>query len=286
MIRKLSYLAAALMGIGLLATPSAYAATSYTWTFTSCANAGTYTMGNACTDSTSDPAGGPSLTATAYSNTGGGAINNANDTIQTAHAELYGGGIGISNAQYNGNDTGETLSTAPEHAIDNVDYTDSLLLSFSGLATPVTLNSITSGWTGTDADFDLLAYVGGCPTCGSTPSTLVGNTYAALLNQGWAYVGQYSTFAHNLSSGTTTATVNGGTTPVTSSYWLVLADTTLPGHTSLGSSDYFKVLSVAATYTPSSGGGHQNPAPEPGSLALLGVGSLLLLRIRAKSSKS
>lgn len=283
MNRKLSLIAATLMGVGMLGATPVYASTAYSWTLTSggCTGQGSYTWGNTCSDNTSFPTGGPALTATAYSNTGSGG------DLQTAHAEHYSGGIGISNRQYNGADGNEDLSDSPEHAIDNADFVDSLLLSFTGTDTPIALTSITFGWVGTDADFDLLRYTGG-GTPNLTPAG--GQTYAELLTNGWSLVGQYA----NSSAGTVVVNATG----LTSSYWLVAADTSLlagsaltdctrykydgtckPGYTSV-LKDYFKVQSAAGTYTPPPSGGGQ--VPEPGSLALLGLGTLMLARTRRK----
>lgn len=322
MTRKPSLLVALLMGMGMISASPVYATSS--WSFTAppsgatvtCTGQNAYVYGNNCKDAVSGQA---TLTATAYANTGGtknGATGTAPNiiptaatgTLQQANLELYSLGLGVTNQAinetttagqtitktstgttttgtvgattatttstlWNNTDTGETLGTAPEHAIDNQQYVDSVELAFSS---STALSSVTVGWNAltdmsgystSNADFDVLAYTGG-----GTGAPVMTGSYASLLSSGWVLVGQYANLGDN------TVTVNAG--GVSSSYWLVTADMSWgAGHlalTNTSGNDYFKIASVAGT---------PKKIPEPGSLALLGMGGLLLLRIR-KSPKA
>ncbi len=276
MTRKLPIVSAvttALVVVGALISIPAQAA--YSWTFSSCTNGSTSNAwGNTCTVSTSNQTGGPTLDAQAWANTGGTSTS-PTYALETAHAQYYSGnGVGVNNRDgYNSGDPGDDLSNVPEHAADNNLRVDSLLLHF-GSAVQVT--SLISGWPDTgsayDTDFVLMRYTGS-----GDPSTSFANkTYANLLTQSWEVIGHYSFNKDETATDVSSATAN-----KTSSYWLVAADTTVGTSLKLDSNtDYFKLKTVGAATPTSSGSGS---VPEPGSLALLGLGSLLLVRARAKS---
>lgn len=281
MTRKLpmaSALTTALLIAGAIAAVPAQATTTYSWTFSSCASGSTSNAwGNTCTDSTSTPSGGPSLAANAWANTG------SSGGLETAHAQYYsGGGVGVNNRDgwtsgTNLGDYGDVLSSAPEHATDNEQRVDSLLLSFGSA---LQLTSLVSGWpdpgSSYDTDFVLMRYMG----TDNPTAALDGKTYSQLLTQSWEVIGHYS-----FNKDETPTNVSAATAGKSSSYWLVAADTTVGTSAALdGSSDYFKLKTIAASTpgTPPPPPGQQ--VPEPGSLALLGLGALLLGRVRSRKA--
>lgn len=147
-------------------------------------------------------------------------------------------------------------NTSETHTVDNSNkYIDSIVLEFSQA---VTLNQLSIGWKSGDADATVFAWTGTDPSTTPAPSSLTG---------GWTSVAQLA----DLSVGSTRSFANA----FSSSYWLVAA---------LGKDaniDSFKLLSVAGVYgnTPPPPPG----VPEPGSLALLGLGAAGLLAARRKS---
>lgn len=180
----------------------------------------------------------------------------------------YSGGLGMSSDG----------SVSPNHAIDNgpktnssgtvtgLGNTEAVLLSFGS---SVVLNSITTGYVSRDSDFSVFKYDG------SSAPTLTGS--AASTMSGWTLVGNYGV------SNVGTTTVNSGLSG--SSWWLISAYNTAWGTTSangglLGQgNDYFKLLAVAGTKTPSGGGGS---VPEPASLALVGAALLGIMGSRRR----
>lgn len=220
------------------------------------------------------------VTVSALSNTGGSdtvassANNAATQTIQAANWVNTWGGIGNADACSSGSYCDTVEGTSPEHSIDNNQRYDMALLSFSS---SVKLTQMKLGWSQTDSDVTVMAYTGT-----GAPTALVGQKYGDLLSAGWSLIGNYADI------GTVTKTINAAS--VFSSYWLVGAYNPLAGGATSGldvGNDYVKLASVTGCVSGSTG---CNPpttgkVPEPGSLALMGVGILGLIRMR-KSRKS
>ncbi|HEX5127533.1 MAG TPA: exosortase-dependent surface protein XDP1, partial [Rhodocyclaceae bacterium] len=223
----------ALATLAALAIQPAFAAT--TWDFTT---GGTYIAGSGGSidfgDSIKFSSGGVTVTASAWSNTAGSASVTDNTTaLQTAYLGQYSGGLGVTNQDGSTGDANEGVS--PEHAIDNDQRYDSVLLSFSQ---KTDLSSLSVGWWQTDADVSLLAYTGtGTPV-------LAGQSYSQLIADGWTVIGNYADVGAAGSAAVSTS--------VSSSYWLVGAYNPLWGGSLSSGNDYFKIATATATVTSSS----------------------------------
>jgi PEP-CTERM motif len=247
---------------GVLAAPSAQAAATYSFcNSSSCASSVGSSWGNTRGVSAVESVSGSviTVTASAVSNTGGSstANNAAAQTIETAYLAAYnGGGLAVRNRDLSSSDPDSGENVSPEHAIDNNERYDMVLLTFSEA---VSLSSIKLGWMGSDSDVTIMGYNGS-----ATNAPLTGLTYANLVSNGWLAIGSYADV------GTSSAkTVN--TANFSSTTWLVgaynpLADAGAASW-SIGN-DAIKLLSISISdkTTPP-----PTEVPEPGSLALVGL---------------
>lgn len=216
--------------------------------------------------SNSDGTAAVSATAWAYSTR---AYNDF--TLAAACLTAYGGGLGVV-SRYNSNSDDPTdgnasncSATSPEHAMDNMDGIDGILLKFDA---SVTLTQITVGWAQYDADFAVYAY-------NTSPSTLnlVGQTLTtAGPGAGWTQV-TCDPCTNNTASTSGTNGVqnfNAGSNPISSTYWYISAAyisssskcSKSKGKAYADCGDYFKLLSFQG----------KKKVPEPATLALLGLG--------------
>jgi hypothetical protein len=200
-------------------------------------------------------------------NASSGVINSGSAFTSAALSDQGGSGRGMST----GTDSG-----SPNHAFDNTGTTELLSLQFG---TKVDLDSVTVGWSSTDADLSVLAYTGS-----GSPTTVAGRTWSQLLASGWSLIGHYA------GSGTGTRTINTGN--VTSSWWLISAfNSGFGGSVTSGldnGNDYVKLLAVAGSAvsvcvpgTPGCGG---QQVSEPASLALFGLAALGVMAVRRRNA--
>ncbi|MBI5257009.1 MAG: PEP-CTERM sorting domain-containing protein [Burkholderiales bacterium] len=261
-------------------------------------------LGNTCTDI------GASPTTMGQKNTGTcGTVDGfatkvtgwAADTTASATASFtqqwvqnYGSGSGLGVKLTSG--TGAIETTSPDHAVDNNQQLEGVLLYF-GQA--ITLKQLAVGWASADSDLSLFAYTGSATSSATTAmsGTKVGGaTGTSGIGGSWALVGNYAN-ADNPNGSTTTDTpfgVNAGN--VSSSWWFVSAYNSKFGGSCTGTdgnastscsntnnttsspTDFFKFLSVAGTY----GGGNTQQTPEPASIALVSMGLIGALGLRRR----
>lgn len=266
---KNHYKNAACLGV-LLFSASSFAAT--TWTLST----GTVSGSNSAVTATS----------TGWADTGNGTPRVIEQQTAPNNLKLYSGGLGINNrdgcSSGTGCDVGDVANAAPEHALDNNQRYEMVMLSF-GAGQKVNLTNVNFGWTGTsnvtggDSDYTILAYTGNTPFTGS----LAGATWGALLSSGWQLIGNYNNALQNEnrslnSAGVAVANVSN----IYSSFWLIGAFNPLNNNAQTGGYDYLKLSAVTGNVCTPNTPGCGNKTPEPGSLALFGLGLLGLIRMR------
>ena len=212
----------------------------------------------------------PSLTMSAWGSTSIGG------TIAKGYIGNYGKGTGFgitsqSSGELNSSNNPDAASPYYQHAIDNVSSYESMLFSFGS---SVTLNSVSVGFTGTDADATVFVWNGS----GDPTSSIAGKSYAQLLTSGWVLAGNL----FNMSSGSNSFT---NTSAVSSSkYWMVGAFMSAAGGVNNVANDStldeFKITGLGVT--PS-----LTTVPEPDSIALFGIAALgLVLAGRRKAKQA
>ncbi|UCV17407.1 exosortase-dependent surface protein XDP1 [Ferribacterium limneticum] len=247
----------------------------------------------------------------AYANTGStvddassSANNGASQTIQAAQwVGSYAGYGGVTNAECtSGLSCDQNEGGNPEHAMDNNQRYDMVLVSFDSL---VQLTSLELSWYKYDSDYTVMAYTGsGNPTDTMSAASIVGKTFTSSM-AGWTVIGSYDGDSYN---GEKSGEFNRGITytpanaNVYSSYWLIGAYNPLVGGPTVGNPnmgtgelnyyqtavksntgyDYIKLSSVSGNVCTTGCGSNDNKIPEPGSLALMGIGLVGLLRLRKR----
>jgi hypothetical protein len=268
-MKKSSLFSGVQIAIAAAALAAANLASAATWDF---ANGGVATSG---ANSTSVNVSGFYI-----HNAASGVISSGSTFAAAALTDQGASGRGIST----GTDSG-----APTHAIDNNGTTELMALQFG---TKVDLDSVTLGYSSSDADLSVLAYTGtGAPTALSGRSNPIeGRSLANLLSNGWSLVGQY---AGTASATSQTRTINTGN--VTSSWWLISAFNSGFGGNTSGAdnnNDYVKLLSVVGSAVAGCVPGTPAGTPgcagqqvsEPATLALFGLAALGVVAVRRRNA--
>jgi hypothetical protein len=287
-----------LSAAGLVQADTTYTYTyDYSWSVNGCSGSWNANCGLTGTQSGSSvtpspapadpnaPSASIGATATGWANTEGNSSTYSSQTLEKGELRAWSGGLGVRNLDYsttaNGGESRIDTSegTDPEHATDNNERYDSILYSFNQA---ISLTGVSFSWYSTssgynDSDITVLAYTGDTSVVGfNIESKLTGLKYDELVANGWTFVQQIGG----------SASYSKAISPTTSSsYWLIgAANPLVNGATLDGSKDAIKIASLTGKVTTQYTKQDTPSVPEPGSLALLGLGSLILVRARARKS--
>ncbi|MBU1365183.1 MAG: PEP-CTERM sorting domain-containing protein [Gammaproteobacteria bacterium] len=223
------------------------------------------------------PSTGVSIAAVANTDGTNVANNAAVQKIEAAEwVSTYGG---INNADNPGSgrlasDIDASEGAYPEHAIDNNERYEMVLLTFSE---KVNLSAVNLNWRyGSDSDITVMAFQGATGSQG-----LIGKTWSTL-DSGWNLISHYNNVPTN-----TNYALGAGAAGIYSSFWLIGAYNPLVGGSAASGldigDDYVKLASVTGTVCPPGNSQCSPPSsnvPEPGSFALVGLGLLGVMRLR------
>jgi hypothetical protein len=263
----------ALGAVGAAAAAFSLPAAAVVTTWNLVTGAGCTTTGGSAYNNVRDC---PAVDATGWSNTA-----NSNTRLDSARVVVYSGGLGLTNKDGptgpgDGLDSNERDSEAPEHAIDNDQRKDSMLLTFTE---SVKLTHVQLGYRYNDSDITVLAFTGG--SCGGS---VAGQTYSGLTSCGWTLVSHITNVPQQ--TGTSFTSIN-NTGNISSQWWLIstyisdLANASKTFTTSGGvgtadsSKDHVKLLAVK--------GDPNGRVPEPGTLGLLGLAAVGFWGLRRKA---